>query len=77
MVEQKRFANCCEAAAVREDKRPTGERVFEVKRLLVDLDYRVYRVTEVVGENGEWQMSGREPVAMDGTALGRFLLIDR
>ena len=76
VVQSRDFARCCTAAAVREYKGGSGKTEFEITRTLVDREYRVYRVTEVVGEDGDWQLVRQEKLAADGRTLGEFLLLN-
>ncbi len=75
LVRRARFKTCCTEARVTSRREANdGGTAFEVSRLLVDQKYRVYRVKEVVGQDGSYDLVARKRLRLRGEALGSFTL---
>jgi len=71
------FRTCCRPAVVREVPSSTTQRTFEVTRVVVDASYKMYLLTEIIEEDGGYQIVNREPMKQDGRRFGLFLVLDR
>lgn len=72
LVPVQQFAKCCVPATATVKVSPPGVRQFTVRRTIVERDFHVYAIEQIVEENGRVQLTEKTLLNQDGRLLGAF-----
>jgi hypothetical protein len=74
VVSERQFSECCiPPAATLAASSSSGVKWFEVRRTVVEEDYQVFAITEVVDSDGNYTITDKSPLSIPGKELGAFL----